>query len=200
MDGVEATKYIRKSKNDTYIIALTANVLPEERDRCFEAGMNDFLTKPVDLKILAKAMELAGLEATHKSKKSAPDSNSETPVFEQEILPTLDNAALDQFGKSALQLIELTLVDAASFYEALSKAINEKDPEGVQESAHALKSITSQVGALKLSDLARSLEEKGKSGELKGSKALFGTFDEEYDLVQKALEEYVVEKRKIYEA
>lgn len=61
MDGFEATRQIRElekqSGSFTPIIALTANVVKEEKDKCFDAGMNDFVSKPVNLQILKQKLE-----------------------------------------------------------------------------------------------------------------------------------------------
>jgi CheY-like chemotaxis protein len=57
MDGIEATRRIRKSKHrDISIIALTASAMSEDRDRCLSEGMNDYLSKPLDLKRLKDAL------------------------------------------------------------------------------------------------------------------------------------------------
>ncbi len=59
LDGIEATRLIREqgySKTDLPIIALTAHVFDEDRQRCLEAGMNDFLSKPLLLEQLQKTL------------------------------------------------------------------------------------------------------------------------------------------------
>ncbi len=65
MDGLEATHAIRKmegEKTTTYcpIIALTANAMPQDRERCLEAGMDDFLSKPINKKALLEAVQKWG--------------------------------------------------------------------------------------------------------------------------------------------
>jgi CheY-like chemotaxis protein len=65
VDGVEATRHIRQLEADrgtqprVFISALTANVLPNEKARCFEAGMDDYLAKPLDIAALCRVLELA---------------------------------------------------------------------------------------------------------------------------------------------
>jgi len=56
MDGVDATKSIRKVDKKTPIVALTANATTDDRDSCFEAGMCEFLTKPISLDALTKTL------------------------------------------------------------------------------------------------------------------------------------------------
>ena len=57
MDGLEATRIIRSEKPEQIIIAMTANVMPEEREKCFAAGMNDFIAKPVDMDELSRKLQ-----------------------------------------------------------------------------------------------------------------------------------------------
>ena len=57
MDGITATKELRKRKHETPVIALTADVAEESRTRCFDAGMNDYLTKPVNKESLCRVID-----------------------------------------------------------------------------------------------------------------------------------------------
>jgi CheY-like chemotaxis protein len=57
MDGICATKIIRQTNRTIPIVALTANATTDDRDECFEAGMNDFMTKPVSMEKLRKILE-----------------------------------------------------------------------------------------------------------------------------------------------
>jgi CheY-like chemotaxis protein len=56
MDGFEATQELRKLGDPAWIVAFTAHVLAEDRERCFAAGMNDFLAKPIRLDALKDAL------------------------------------------------------------------------------------------------------------------------------------------------
>jgi CheY-like chemotaxis protein len=58
MDGLEATRYIRKnSAYQPIIVAMTANALPEDREECIRAGMNDYISKPINLEILVRILQ-----------------------------------------------------------------------------------------------------------------------------------------------
>jgi CheY-like chemotaxis protein len=57
LDGLEASKRIRQTDQSTPIVALTANATTGDRDHCFEAGMNDFVTKPVSMDALRKILQ-----------------------------------------------------------------------------------------------------------------------------------------------
>jgi CheY-like chemotaxis protein len=73
MDGLEATRLIRNldlSYHQPTIIAMTANALKGDREKCIEAGMDDYITKPIDIEIVKKALIKTGSEL-QKLKKSA---------------------------------------------------------------------------------------------------------------------------------
>jgi CheY-like chemotaxis protein len=58
MDGLEASRLIRQSQvNQPVIIAMTANAMPEDREACFQAGMNDYISKPISLEILIEKLK-----------------------------------------------------------------------------------------------------------------------------------------------
>lgn len=58
MDGLEATRYIRKNSiHQPIIVAMTANALPEDREECIKAGMNDYISKPINLEILVRVLQ-----------------------------------------------------------------------------------------------------------------------------------------------
>ncbi len=64
MDGIDATKAIRSDRNlsQPVIIAMTANALPEDKEICLQAGMNDFITKPFKLEVLTELLQKIALQ------------------------------------------------------------------------------------------------------------------------------------------
>ena len=68
MDGLEATRYIRKNyEYQPIIIAMTANAMPEDRDACLDAGMNNYITKPINLEILKQRLQESAEKEEHTS-------------------------------------------------------------------------------------------------------------------------------------
>jgi CheY-like chemotaxis protein len=71
MDGIEATEKIREMERNSpgghpaFIVALTANIVPADRQRCFDAGMNDYMNKPVKIDVLAALLETAAVVAAN---------------------------------------------------------------------------------------------------------------------------------------
>jgi PAS domain S-box-containing protein len=155
MDGFEATTSIRKSAHAAIpIIAVTADAMPTDRDRCLRGGMNDYLSKPVDLKrlsdVIARWLPAAG--ATEPGKA----------VF--------DGEALLQrlMGDHQLAGIALSgfLQDVPAQLEALRKRLDVADAAGTRSQAHALKGAAATVSAEGLRAIALAIERAGAAGQL----------------------------------
>ncbi len=190
MNGFQATKEIRKTNENIPIIALTANVLTEERDKCFDAGMDAFVSKPVTKKnfasVLSEWIPDLAIDDNDGSVKQeeAPDTEPSSESTNDE---PVDFKALEQFGDNANKIIELTLKEADNFIEGIEKAVKEENTEDIGLEAHSLKSITAQIGAINLSEIAKELEMKGKSDDLNKVPDLFAALKSEYIIVKKIL-------------
>jgi CheY-like chemotaxis protein/HPt (histidine-containing phosphotransfer) domain-containing protein len=176
LDGLDATRQIcARWPPDARprIIAMTANAMPEDREACFAAGMDDYVAKPIRLDELAQALNRARSRAT-------PENGG----------LTLDGAALESLrelgGEEFLtELIGTFLSDAPALLVSL-RATHEK--EELRRAAHTLKSNGQTFGAKGFAELCRDLEERAKTGELDGADDLIDQIDREYAALAKALE------------
>ena len=157
MDGYEATAAVRAREGTarhTPIVAMTANALEGDRDRCIRAGMDDYLAKPVLESDLARV-----LARWLPAKEFALDP---------EIVSHL--RALDDGSGSFLgEIAALFLADTPPRFEAIRHAIDLRDPTTLAEQAHALKSSAVNIGAVELSDVCAALEEIGRRGTVAGA-------------------------------
>ena len=179
MDGYAATRHIRNSRQpDIPIIALTANAMSADRDRCLGAGMSDYLAKPVDPKSLAEALTrwlrvpaktgAAGAD-TARSRQNFPEdmgrseSEPEKPVFNgQDLLARLMGDR--QLGGVVLKGF---LDDTPTQLSILRKRLDEHDSAGARLQAHMLKGASATVAAERLSAVAAAMEQAvidGQSG------------------------------------
>jgi two-component system, sensor histidine kinase and response regulator len=171
MDGYEATKHIRSMEKFSQlpIIAMTADVLPAERDRAMSAGMNDFIGKPFELEHLFATIT-RWTPATETREVSAPTAQTTPKDGKEMLVPELP----EKFGELKLAEAvgrfngdkELYLKIAARFVEtepatgdSIDEAINQKDYERARRLAHALKGNSGYIGASRLSEAAGCLEE-----------------------------------------
>lgn len=165
MNGLDATQAIRKLANGQRvpIVAMTANVFEEDRKRCIEAGMNDFLGKPVDPEMLQKCL------AKHLSGEASVTPGTITPApTGQQNLEVLNTVAGIRYfdGKTASyhrilkRFIEMHLDDDAKILEAL-KQHSQDDAIRV---AHTLKGTSATLGVDRVNACAKSLERELRAG------------------------------------
>jgi CheY-like chemotaxis protein/HPt (histidine-containing phosphotransfer) domain-containing protein len=207
LDGYEATRLIRMiemEKNDAqrapaYIIALTANALEGDRERCLSAGMNDYISKPVKLpELQAVLQEAAGFvrPVPPGNRAEGRDDGGEARV-DRAVLAGL--RALQEPGEPdpSIELIDLFLSDTPAKIQAMRSAIARSDATALKESAHGLKGSASNLGARRLAKLCGELEKLSREGKLTEAANLFGKVTEEYDALCFILEQ---EKKKPIES
>jgi len=174
LDGFEATKIIRTlpgKAHRTIIIAMTANALQGDRERCLAAGMNDYLAKPVTQEALETTLEkwdLLCAAAEGKDEKAGEASG----LMEPEKLSELKELAKGESPGWLESLINQFLRDAADRVEKLHATCRDGDAKVLEETAHTLKGSAATLGASALKTTAQRLQELGRSGSLAGADAL----------------------------
>ena len=169
MDGYEATESLRANGYDRPIVALTASALPENRDRCFEVGCDEFLTKPVDAKVFAHLLEEIALEHVGLAQSTGDESSlSGPPSLESfhaksERLASSEPEAEPLFSEYAsdtdmTELIELFVQDLKSDIRRVNAALSEGDLESLGVLAHQLKGSAGSYGFPQLTEQADRLE------------------------------------------
>lgn len=178
MDGLEATRRIRgQAHYQPYIIAMTAHALEGDRERCLQAGMDDYIAKPVKIEELQHALE------------SSLDHIVPEPAVDQMVIEGLRKLQMDGEPDIIEELGLLFLDRAPGRIEAMHQALESRDPEKLSREAHNLKSSSANLGAMKLSALARDLEIMGRSGDLTRAQTLISQAEAELGRVRLALEE-----------
>ena len=189
MDGLEATRSIRAEwprDRQPYVVAMTANVMTGDRELCLEAGMNDFVEKPVRLEELAATLDRA------RSRAGWAEAAGDAAPSEEGAGSVLDPAALGQLkeevGEEGLAAVIGTfLEEAPRLLGTLREALDRGDAEGTRRGAHTLKSNAAGFGATVLTDLCRDLESMGRRGDLTGAPDLFSRVEAEYARARDAL-------------
>ena len=176
LDGLEATSIIREDPRlkDLPIIALTANAMAGDRQRCLEAGMNDYLPKPIEPEKLYAILQEWDLRTRKPEDVIAANSSEEAPTAEAEerdndelvrklaSVPDLDverGLSHTQRNKSLyLKLVRRYRDDYQAEIDKLQAFMQASDAEGARRWAHSLKAVTATIGALDLSSSASELE------------------------------------------
>jgi signal transduction histidine kinase/CheY-like chemotaxis protein len=161
MDGIEATRRIRAtlpSQRQPRIIALTANALVGDRERCLEAGMDDYVAKPVDVRRLGQA--LAGVEPLGSRKDAgAPGEGAAISV------PKLRELEQSIGRDGVIEVLDVMIREAPRAMGQLNKALGAGDASSVRLHAHTLKSHCALVGDQALYDGLGALEQHAAQGE-----------------------------------
>jgi PAS domain S-box-containing protein len=183
LDGLDATRRICErwpADSRPHIIAMTANALPEDREACFAAGMNDYVAKPIRAEELAAALKRARPLGNGAAGSAAVD------------FVNLDDGALknlrDLGGDDFLgEVIDAFLADAPGLVATLRRSLEEGSAEELRRAAHTLKSNGATLGAEGFADLCRTLEQRAKAGELDGAQELVDRIEQEYRPLEDAL-------------
>ena len=196
VDGFEATKIIREheisnNKKRIPIVALTANALETDRKACFEAGMDDFVIKPVRLKMLPEIFNRFSLDDENHSKNKASKNDS------QDIQSHIDQVIVDELKKllDAEQLLDVTKLffeHAEQRIMQLKKAVKENNLEQVESISHSLKGSSANMGAILLAKISNEIMESTKSGTLPDSLTdNLVSLEKEYEMVKQYLVDQV---------
>ena len=161
MDGYEATREIRKKGNSIPIVAMTANAIAGDRERCLEAGMDDYVSKPVKPDALAKVLKTWLAKETLDMKMEPLDISA---------LQTLMSLSPDDDGALVNDLIEIYTTETAMNVDGTEAALLANDFKSLKAKAHSLKSASASLGASAVADLCQQLEdwvEPGNAADLK---------------------------------
>ncbi|MGO9257450.1 MAG: PAS domain S-box protein [Bryobacteraceae bacterium] len=188
MDGFEAARRIRTSIDPGIpIVAVTADAMPADRDRCLSGGMNDYLAKPVDLgrlaEVLARWLPESGARDAAQTPPQ-PAGEQATAIFDGEAL--LRRLMGDR--QLAGAILKGFLGDAPSQLHNLRRRLDEADGRGAWLQAHALKGAAATVAAEGLHAMALAIERAGAAGQLDRCGELLPRAVEEFERFKSALE------------
>jgi len=190
MDGYEATRRIREREGDgprVAIIAMTSDTLDSVREKCLEAGMDDYLAKPVTGEVLVEAIERCRTDV-RASEPAAEASEEEEKDLDLGVLRQLTDETGGEHGSQLIRdLAGLFREDSTRGLAQVARALRDKDAQGVARAAHALKGSSGQLGAARTQAISAELQAVAETGELSSAKALLRRLETAVDAAQTAL-------------
>jgi CheY-like chemotaxis protein len=176
LDGFAATAEIRHREGDqrhTLIMAMTANAMQGDRERCLAAGMDDYVSKPITLDVLRDKLALwlpAELAAASEAEAGARSTMAavSSPTPSPELPDPLDRERVEMVRELLEEVfaetIEAFLQHTSTQLAALREAIAQNDATAVSHVAHTLKGSSGNIGATHLSALCEELMQASKVG------------------------------------
>ena len=180
MDGLQATRRIRRvalrhpDRVAPRIVAMTADAMPEDREICLEAGMDDYLTKPLDFDAVRAMLEKTaalrkGVGVVARESRSESEEPIQDPTLAASDPSVIDWARLDELrsydtpdGEMVRGLVTSFIQETSAKMLSLRSGAGVRDAETVRASAHAIKGAALNVGAITVADHARRIEDAAK--------------------------------------
>ena len=204
LDGLETTRRIRQRQQDPsaaahfhrpiMIVAMTANAMHGDREKCVAAGMDEYIPKPVRPEAIQELIERVGNKMFASSSEgrapASPSSSSPTPVTDN-VVP-VDLARLTEFSGDMddgfRELVDLYLTQTTQQLEQLRVAVDGGNAERVRSLAHSCAGASSTCGMVVIVPLLRQLEQLGAENNLADAPQIFLSVTAEFDRIRTFLQ------------
>jgi PAS domain S-box-containing protein len=191
MDGYEATRCIRQREQEDRlprlrIVAMTANAMQGDREKCLAAGMDDFVSKPVRIEELEAMLER--MQAVQPPLPPRNDAPREHPAINTDTLNRLRDLRVPGQPDPMAEIIDLFLEQTPDLLTSLKKAFAEKDLESVGMTAHMLKGSCANLGADQMVAWCREIESMIRQGTLADAGEFPLQLEHEFAAVRQILE------------
>ncbi len=202
MDGYLATRRIREYEtaadlNKTPIIAMTANAMMGDREKCLAAGMDDYMSKPLNRYVLEKTLK------KWDPLKQQPDTHA-PPLTKEPDAANINDKWLsiktlreirEFMGDDVERLLSLFKQDAPGTLRHMRQALHNKDFKEVRKHAHSLKSASANIGARGLSYFCKRMEAEALSGDIPRLHSLMENIKKSYLLTVREIDKYAPGKK-----
>ncbi len=189
MNGFEAARQIKKEHPELPVIALTACAMKGDDEKCYSAGCDGYLTKPVDReKLLEVLKKFLNTNDPRQNSNNISSDSQEKIMVQSDTVQTgeleLDwQLLMDRIGDEALidEIVPVFLKDNKERMQLLAEAVKKKDSKEVKFYAHSIKGACGTMGAQKLFELGKQLENAGRLEEIDKYQPLFEQITEHFD-------------------
>ena len=204
MDGYAATRAIRDPSSSVRdhsvpVLALTASVLDDERDKCLAAGMDDYISKPIAPQELSDAIDRHVRPAWAEPDLSSPnvfqrpEAPPDTPAPKNEGTAFDRQDLLTRVGDDeevAREIIGMFIEDAPEQLASIKDALEQKDSDAVRTCAHTLKGAAGSVGATRCMEVALGIEQAGRNADLTRAASLVNSLEDGIEKFKQATADF----------
>lgn len=203
MDGYEASRQIRNQKRSDehlIIVAMTANAMTGDRERCLDAGMDDYIPKPIDPDLLVKVVYKYCI-SEKKETCIAPKNeevNASKPVLTLPVvsdnLQILDISSL-LYGMGndieiCKNIMDFYVDTSKTDFDELQKAIADRDANRIYRTAHKLKGSTANIGGKRLFEALKLMEQAGHNDQIDECLSINSLIGKEYEILIETIKNY----------
>ncbi len=185
MDGFEATAKIReiegKKGEHTPIIAMTAHAMKGDRERCLDAGMDDYVPKPISSEALLNAIRILVPEHRGPNREESSVQENVQPEFDKDALLK----AFDNDWDFLNEVIDMFIADYPEMLKNIHAAIQAEDAPALQRTAHALKGMLANFQVETATQKAYNLEKMGGEGNLEQAADIYTQLSTELDSLER---------------
>ncbi len=199
MDGLQAARAVRDGAwqnsreykdgaAQPYIIAMTANAMQGDREACIAAGMDDYISKPIQIEELALALSrAANIHKAEMAKSEALAEKNPAAVIEDEIFRKFQASLGDEDGSVIASLVQDFLTEGAQLVQDIHTDALNGNLERVWRGSHSLKSSSQMFGAHDLAETCKAIEFKARNGSLDGTGESIQKMDRDFEALRAAL-------------
>jgi len=203
MDGYAATRELRRREaetgNHTLVVAMTANAMVGDRERCLASGMDDYLSKPVqqgEMAAMFRRWDVSLRLASGQTFGQGKDKEEFGMTMTHSVKGIVDwlYSSLGDDEEFVQEVLEEFLGTAPDLISRIGSAVAQGDAQALKAEAHALKGSCRTIGAVELATLLAELELAGKSGDIAPTQELSTRLTNEFTRLRFNLESYLHDK------
>lgn len=199
MDGMEASRRLVKTYKENVrpkIIAMTANAMQGDREKCIAAGMDDYIAKPIRIEEIQFMIEKWGnkiISSRDNLIQKLKKSKIVTEIIDESKISFLNDIQTEEDLSFFAELIDIYISETPKIFEKINKTIENKEKAGLTFAAHKLKGSSVTLGVLRMSDLAHELELCALNENFDSAKIIYNTI---IDTFEKLIDELLLLKNK----
>ncbi|MCX6142837.1 MAG: PAS domain S-box protein [Ignavibacteriales bacterium] len=192
MDGLEATRKIVNSAKQgerPVIVAVTADALQGDREKCIEAGMDDYITKPIRVADIQAVLERWGKAADERTKGLMPrPASADLGPLEQEMMKRMHQLGIETDFAFMIELIDTYAPSFEKQFALLVEACSKRDAHNLHQAAHSLKGAGLNIGAAEFGALCKKIEDLTFENDFESVGNMIATLKQEKQNLLRALQ------------